>query len=109
MVVAVAVVGPEVPIAVKMAEDNGVVVVNSPFPLSSNVSSVTVMTPAVKVLAVNELANVMLPVGAVLPCSVIARRRVPAPPDWTVIVLESNVVWVSGGVPVADAVTVHVP
>lgn len=109
MVVAVAASGPAPPIAVKVAELKAVVVVNSPFPLSSNVASVTDMIPAVRVFAVKELLKAVDPIGAVLPCSVTARRSVPGPPDWMTIVFESNVVWVKGGVPDPEAVTVHVP
>jgi hypothetical protein len=109
VVVAVVAKGPAVPIAVKVAEFKAVVVVNSPFPLSSNVASVTDMIPAVRVFAVKELLKVVAPIGAVLPCSVTARRSVPGPPAWMTIVFESNVVWVNGGVPDPEAVTVHVP
>jgi hypothetical protein len=109
VVVTVEAKGPVAPIETKVLEFNAVVVVNSPFPLSSNVASVTDMIPAVRVFAVKELLKVVDPIGAVLPCSVTARRSVPAPPDWMTIVFESNSVWVNGGVPDAEAVTVHVP
>jgi hypothetical protein len=101
--------GPTDPIAKKVFEDNAVVVVNSAFPLSTNVAKVDDAIPGVMVLDVKELWNIVDPMGAVLPCSVTARRRTPAPPACTTIVLESSSVWVSGGVPVAEAVTVQVP